>query len=980
VTLLSEPPVEAQTEPGDTTSSASAVPPVAPKPQRDTREADPGPPVGVGLTCAAVAFSTIAAGWMLGGVFAGTLPKIAALVASVVGPLVVLLSYRTRRPGIVQYLVLPGALLGGALFVLPATTGGSANIVSLIGEAVRNGGLGQPPVPFEPGWRFLLVVLLAVLGTGAASLGVSGDRPRLAAAVPLPVVVGAALVQPSDSAAINSVVAIVLMVGALILASGAQLAQEESSSARFEARRLVRGLGALVALAVILVPLSQAGFLFPDATDDRVVPPTRPKAQPPLSDRVLFTVVCDKDDQGPWRFGVIDGYNGEAWLLPPYDVARFVDLEGEGDLAEATSGLDPDPADGPVGVPTGKPGRTVTFSVGDLPGRVLPVVEGVQQVNDRDVDVQFDPRTQTLRSPAGRAKEGSSYTVVAAAPPDAKILSAAPKPDAELLASYLVTPTAPDEVTALLAQAPQDNNFRRLQFVRNALYAAVVASGKGEPVDVPPSRVPEMLAGGKATPYEITAAEALIARWAGIPARIGYGFYSGTRNKADTGFDVHPRDGATWLEAYFPGPGWVTIVGKPPKAQASTSQEQKDRDESIKATDDLALIVHVPVELDSLQQFYETARYWAVVSLPWVALIVFLLVFYPAGLKQVRQARRRRWARSAGPAGRIVAAYAELRDRLRDVNAQQPTATPLEFVSAVDYDDEHWELAWLVTRGLYGDLARDLRNEDAHAAESMARSVTRRVLRGQRLVTRALGQASRTSLREPYTLEIPNFWPSGARVRRLKGRVRRIVRAASPLRLVRGLWRIRPRRLANASVVLLLVLGLVGCGNEPAPPPPPLPVELVPQAVGEYFFKREPAAERAFTDAGDRALVANGRVITVRRGKDGKEVLGSLQAAEFKPAIANDKKKAQRSLLRSLGDGQFELRRFGSYPVHELVRGERRILLYFPPGGGYYELLDARAGFTDADRVFAAILDFQTGAKSVTSDVVLPDPRRGGDS
>ena len=30
--------------------------------------------------------------------------------------------------------------------------------------------------------------------------------------------------------------------------------------------------------------------------------------------------------------------------------------------------------------------------------------------------------------------------------------------------------------------------------------------------------------GATATPYEIVAAEALLARWAGVPARIGFGF------------------------------------------------------------------------------------------------------------------------------------------------------------------------------------------------------------------------------------------------------------------------------------------------------------------------------------------------------------------------------------------------------------------------------------------------------------------------
>jgi hypothetical protein len=939
-----------------------------------------GRPLGIGLTCAGAAVATLAAGWMLGGVFAGPLPRIAAMLAAMCGPAAVLLSYRFARPALIQYLALPAALLSGALFVLPSTTGGSANLPSLVVEAIKSGGLGQPPVPFEPGWRFLIVVLLALLGTGAASLGVSADRPRLAVLIPLPVVIGAALVQPTAHAAFNSVIAIVLMVGALILSSGAQLVQEGASSTRFEARRLMRGAGALAVLAAILVPLSQAGFLFPAASDDRVIPPMRPKPQPPLSDRVLYTVTAAKGDQGPWRFGVEDSFNGEAWLLPPYDVRRFVDVGGDGDLRAALKGHPLDPADGPASIPAaGGQTREVTFTVGDLPGRVLPIIEGARAITNRDLTLQFDPRTQTLRAPNGRPPKGTSYTVRGAALPDAATLAAAPAANADELKTYLQVPTAPQGVLDLLAKAPKDNKFRRLQYVRTELYKKVVAAGKGEPVDISPERVVEMLGGAKATPFEITAAEALLARWAGVPSRIGYGFYSGTRNKADTGYEIHPRDGATWLEAYFPGPGWVSIVGRPPRAQASTSQDQKNRDQSIRATEDLALIVHVPVALDSLHQFYEDARYWIVVSLPWVLLVVLVGVFYPAALKQVRRVRRLRWARRAGPSERILASYADFRDRMRDLNAPHPNATPLEFVRSLAYDDEHWELAWLVTRALYGDLRRDVRPEDARAAEAMARSVTRRTTRGQRLVVRMLGQANRGSLRDPYTTELPNFWPSGARVRRLRVAVRRfaraVVRGLNPLRVVRGIRRARPAA-ANSVLVLAALLSLTSCGSGRPAPPPPLPQSLVPVAVGDYIFQREPEAERVFTEAGSKSLVRDGRVFTVRRGK---EVLGSVQAAQFLPAAANDRRRTQTALRKSLGSGHFERRRLGSQIVDVLVSGESKILLYFPPGGGYYEMLDARAGFTDADRVFLAILDYQSGNRSTLTEVELTDPRRGGD-
>ncbi|MDQ1689871.1 MAG: hypothetical protein QOK42_2846, partial [Frankiaceae bacterium] len=538
MTTLLEPPTAAPDAPPDL-----ATGPGGDRPTTPPTDGASARPAGVGLTCAAVAVACLAAGWMLAGVFSGTTPKLAAALAALAGPGAVLLSYRTSRPALLQYLTLPAAVLAGALFVLPATTGGSANLPSLVVEAVKSGGLGQPPVPFEPGWRFLLVVLLVLLGAGAASLGVAADRPRLAIAVPVPAIVGAALVQPSADAALNSVVAIVLMVGALILSSGAQLVLEGSSSTTFETRRLVRGAGALAVLAVVLVPLSQAGFLFPAPSDDRVIPPMRPQHQPPLSDRVLYTVQSDKADQGPWRFGVIDVFNGEAWLLPPYDVHRFVSLDKTGDLTTATAGLKPSPEDGPLSIPvTAAKTRTITVTIGDMPGRVLPVVEGVQSLPHRGLAIQFDPRTQTLRSPNGRPKKGTTYTVVAAQPPDATTLIKSPSVDPSEFPTYLQIPAAPTTIQDLLDKAPT-GKFRRLQYLRKALYQHVIAAGKGEPVDINAERVAEMLAGGKASPYEITAAEAMLARWAGVPSRIGYGFYSGSRNQADTAYEVHPRDG-----------------------------------------------------------------------------------------------------------------------------------------------------------------------------------------------------------------------------------------------------------------------------------------------------------------------------------------------------------------------------------------------------------------------------------------------------
>ena len=56
----------------------------------------------------------------------------------------------------------------------------------------------------------------------------------------------------------------------------------------------------------------------------------------------------------------------------------------------------------------------------------------------------------------------------------------------------------------------------------------------------------------------------------------------------------------------------------------------------------------------------------------------------------------------------MAVAYCELRDRMIDLALPGRGTTPLELVELVEEDEEHAELAWLVTRGLWGDLRSGL--------------------------------------------------------------------------------------------------------------------------------------------------------------------------------------------------------------------------------------------------------------------------------
>lgn len=897
--------------------------------------------------CVAAMLSASAAAWMAGGLFQGFAARAVGVFGAALGAVMVAVSYRTRRPSFVQYLVLPVAAVVGAVLALPDANG--ADLTSLIGEALRGGGLAQPPLPFDPGWRFLLVLLTAVLGAAAASTAIASGRGKLAVALPAPVVLGGALLAPPGSEVTASAVAIALVLAALAVSFGSELVTDAStSSAGFERKRLVRGAAALVALAVAMIALGQARFLFPATTKERVVPAQRPTAQQVLADRVLFTVRAK--DPGPWRLGVLDSYDGRAWLLPSYDPARLRDVPADGSLADPLFTFRTD-----------RPSVSTTFTAVALDGRTIPVTSGAVSISGLRDRAQFDPLTQSLRLPEARLRAGVAYTVTSIASPSGRELSSAAEAPA-WAQTYRIAPEPPNEVVTLLRKAPR-NAWDRLQFVRAALYRKVIAAGAGHPAEVPPERVVAMLRGAEATPYEITAAEALLARWAGVPARIGYGFYAGDRVTSGAPVaSVRPRHGATWVEVYFEGYGWVSVVGVPPRARSSLSGDPQNQNPNVRPSDELALVVHIPIRLQSVRLAYLAVRYWLGVVLGFVAGALALWFLVPGALKTIRRTRRTRWARANGVRARIAVAYAEMRDAAADLGALEPAASPLRFVAAVAHDDEHAELAWLVTRALWGDLARDLTEQDAVAAEAMARSVRLRISRAQPALSRVVGFCARTSLRDPYASDVPNLWPAwlagGLRARRRSRRLRRASR--------------------KALAATLLCVGLVACGagNTGAQRQHTLPARIAPPQLGDVTFKREPKAERAYLTVGPASLVQPGRVYTLRQGAT---IQASLQVAAFKTGIDALDDDVRDGVLRSIGGGRFALRRLGDERVYVRDRAEQTLLLWFTPDGGTMVLLDARRAFTGAQEAFLGVLRYIQGKDAARTGPppVLYDPVRG---
>ncbi len=664
-----------------------------------------------------------------------------------------------RRPGgrlLKQSLLIPIALAIGGVAAVPGSDGRSPG--ELLGAALRSGRVFRPPIPFDAGWRPLLVVLFAIIGFSAAWMATEMKRAKSALLIPIGIVGLTAITQAPDGQLVASLAA-----GLPFLASVAVLFAGDSGglelSGAFERKRLLRSGAMVVPGVAALVLLSNSSILFPKPVYDPAEKPQKPRSVPlsETRDRVLFEV--DAPITGPWVIGALDVYDGESWRLAPYDAKR---------LKKVSSGIVDAKANPTVTV------RFTTRDLGDTatyPTVAMPARASFPPGNTP----LFDTRTQTFRVKSGRVPSNVTYAMTLPAYPKAADLQAASSAIPKDIREFTDIPAPPKAVRALLKAAP-DNPWLRLDYLRAELNKVVIADGAGVPGPMRVGKVSDLLVGNhEGTPFEIVAAEAMLARWAGVPSRIGFGFDAGQIENSVT--TIRPKNAAQFLEVWFSGYGWVPIVGAPPKAKNQLNNDKDVKvDPTVIASDDIGVDVYIPIELTNYTQLYERIRSGALRASPVLAALVLMYLGLPWVQRTRRGARRRRWAAGLGPREIIGVEYGEFRDLATDLGVGDPYDTPLEFLRRVMDDDEHTQFAWLVTRALYGDLEFTAGDGDVAAARAMGESLRRRLFRAQAFQTRALAVMSRASLIDPHSREMPNVEVLRVpRFRRPRLRLRRLV-------------------------------------------------------------------------------------------------------------------------------------------------------------------------------------------------------------
>jgi hypothetical protein len=697
---------------------------------------------------AAVAFPTLAAAVMAGGVFLGSSARVYAAVAGILGVALAVAAARLRSPLATNAAVVVGLFAIGLLMVAPAGMGQVAAVRKLAAQAAASGDVLRPPVELTAGWQAILGWLLGIVGFAAAWVAVVLKRPSLGLLLPLPVAAVAGISVPDADQVASGIMVLVLFAIGLGLLSGVSSGEaEERLPVGYEVRRALRAVPLLAVVTVGLYLLAQTNFLFPKPYIDPAQEPQKPKTVPlsEVEDRVLFSV--EAQISGPWRLGSIDTYDGKDWRLPAFSESELANVPRSG-----------------VVNPELRPGVKATFTVAGLGGTVLPGLPNTVGIVAEGPRLAYDSRSGNIRVAQGQIQAGLRYSVAAAALPTVEDLRLVTATIPKSLGKFLDIPSPPPAVVDLLAKAPKANKWDEFDFLRNWILTNVTATGTGVPKSVTPERVNDMIAGSKeGSPFEIVAAQAMLARWAGLPSRIGYGFDGG--EQVEGKLEVRPRNGASFPEVYFPGFEWLPVIGTPVKAKATVGSDPTNQrqDPAVLPSDDISIQLFLPVVIPPQSVFYEQLRRGVLIAIPVLALLGLTWATFPALRKAWARSRRRTAARAAGARARIALAYADWRDACTDFGYRHDTDTPLMFLDRFSPDDEHAELAWLVTRSLWGDLAGSVTEEMATAAEELSRALRRRLAQAHPAPVKAIALVSRLSLRHPFAPDLAHSFKEARR-------------------------------------------------------------------------------------------------------------------------------------------------------------------------------------------------------------------------
>lgn len=668
---------------------------------------------------ALVALGT-APGVALAGVVGVRYPVATAASVALAAVLVASLAVRhLARVGVVAALVAGAAAVAAVVTVVAPQPGERRGAFDALLDALARGWstLLTSPVPADPSPRTLVPLALVVWsGTAAATvLAATAARsasPRPAVAL-VPVL--ASLVTASVVAGREQYRPVLLGLGVVVVATAflASYRPRPAAGARLAGRAGARPPGravpaATVAAIATVAVACVAGLVIgpwltfgrerePFDPRDRIDPPTVPSgAVSPLelfASRQLSPAepmfVVRATEPVLTRLVVLDRYDGARWTSA---------------AAYRPSGTVIEPPARP-GVATRPISASIT--VDGLTGPWLPITGDPTRVEG--VTFRIDQASGSLLASSGDAL-GAAYTVEALLPEaDVALLQSLPAAsDAEATAARELPPGVPpllEEMarvatrgasTALLDAALLQDYLQRT-FRRDDDYTAGHSYGHL-------SRA--LTVEGEGTEEQFASAFAVLGRIVGLPTRVVVGFGPGEL-QTDGTYRVRAGDARVWPEVKFDGAGWVPFDPSPARDDRTGAEVPIGPGggdgfviEEADAAVPLGETAPPPAPADD-----DTGRAWWSIALVVLAVIVLVGALAAAATIVAKRVRTARLRNAPDPADRVAGAWADVLDRLAEIDGDDPrTRTVDEVVEATGATTS--ALAGLyrpVLRALYDD-------------------------------------------------------------------------------------------------------------------------------------------------------------------------------------------------------------------------------------------------------------------------------------
>ena len=283
------------------------------------------------------------------------------------------------------------------------------------------------------------------------------------------------------------------------------------------------------------------------------------------SSQVVMRIEIEGDTTGSydlmWRGVALASFDGKRWFNPPHQLTLWMEQQGRYDLEAAARATHIEPA--ALAAPKLIRYRVVMEPVDTNVFFLAPVA---QELIGNYRSIALDKAGAVYNQDRFRPVTYYAASSDIARPRADRLRAAEGEPPADILQQYLELPALDPRIRNLAQQVTSGagTNYDRAALIENYLKTRF-----GYTLQLPSSPPADPLAHFLFERRQghceyFASAMTVMLRALGVPARIVNGFRGGEFNDVTGSYIIRARDAHSWVEAYYPGQGWVAFDPTPP--------------------------------------------------------------------------------------------------------------------------------------------------------------------------------------------------------------------------------------------------------------------------------------------------------------------------------------------------------------------------------------------------------------------------------